>query len=406
MPDGNPNQTDLESRKLEFERYKAQLDYRKFIWGSVFVAIAIAAIPPSFQLATAVLEYVKTQAKLQIDKQSSDADRLTKQEEFHQSYIKDFLANALNQDIELRIRFAEYFAYVSAGKFQDGWVKYHGGLVGHRGDIRNKIDQMEGDWQTKAQAQARTPEIDRIERNLAWLYKEVGYVEKNRSVAANPRAPDRRSPDVTSLRNPAACDLLLNVNFKGAGKRASEEDYRQVAATLEIETALLLAFSDVISGARAFLPDGRPTAYFVPTSFARYSSTGLPQTGSGGLPPNSPGSLNQSPVGDAAEYDRMKPAIEIDCPAALKATRWGVMGILGYSHNSAGFPYLDDFVRAAMDSERAQLDQFASYLQANSNVMLNLKNKDWLNLEIFFCTTPDFGTKLAAAYDARTKAKP
>ena len=43
----------LEAQKLELERYKAKLDYRKFVLGSVFVAIAIAAIPPLFQLATA-----------------------------------------------------------------------------------------------------------------------------------------------------------------------------------------------------------------------------------------------------------------------------------------------------------------------------------------------------------------
>jgi hypothetical protein len=44
----SPTQRDLELRKLELEQFKARLDYRKFVLGSVFVALAIAAIPPCF----------------------------------------------------------------------------------------------------------------------------------------------------------------------------------------------------------------------------------------------------------------------------------------------------------------------------------------------------------------------
>lgn len=84
---------EIEREKLNLERYKAQLDYKKFVLGSVFVALAIAAIPPLFQLATAVLEYTK-----------SNADRQAKQQAFRDDYIKEFVSNALNQDIELRIR--------------------------------------------------------------------------------------------------------------------------------------------------------------------------------------------------------------------------------------------------------------------------------------------------------------
>ena len=67
---------ELEIRKLELERYKARLDYRKFVLASVFAAITIAAIPPLFQLATALLEYTKSQAQLRIDQQNREAERL------------------------------------------------------------------------------------------------------------------------------------------------------------------------------------------------------------------------------------------------------------------------------------------------------------------------------------------
>ena len=87
MADGNESGSGiptLELQRLELERFKARLDYRKFIFSSVIAAIAIAAIPPLFQLATAVLEYVKTQAQLKTDQQNKEADRLAKQEQFHQ----------------------------------------------------------------------------------------------------------------------------------------------------------------------------------------------------------------------------------------------------------------------------------------------------------------------------------
>jgi hypothetical protein len=101
----------LELKRLELERYKAQLGYRKFIWASVVAAITIAAIPPLFQLATAGLEYVK-----------SEAARKMKAQQFRDGYVKDFLNTALHQDIELRIRFAKYFSFVSSEK--DDWKNY------------------------------------------------------------------------------------------------------------------------------------------------------------------------------------------------------------------------------------------------------------------------------------------
>jgi len=72
---GNP---DLEIAKLELERYKATLDYRKFIYASVFAAIAIAAIPPLFQLATAVLEYVKSEQKMKLDQKNIETAQAAK----------------------------------------------------------------------------------------------------------------------------------------------------------------------------------------------------------------------------------------------------------------------------------------------------------------------------------------
>lgn len=172
---------DLEQERLKLDRYKAKLDYRKFLLGSVFVAIAIAAIPPLFQLATAALEYVK-----------SNAERENKQQVFRDEYVKEFISNALNQDIELRIRFAQYFAHVATEPSRKEWGEFLNDLKQSRDEIRGKIDKLEADWQAKSREKnPDIAELDKIKRNLAWYYKEVGYLEPNRSAAVDPRLPEK-----------------------------------------------------------------------------------------------------------------------------------------------------------------------------------------------------------------------
>src|SRR5690242_1646219 len=94
----------------------------------------------------------------------------------------------IEQDIELRIRLAEYFGSVSAEPNRQGWIEYRERLETKRNAIRNDINEMERQWHSKAiNRTANEVEIAELERKLAWAYKEVGYVERNRSVSANPR---------------------------------------------------------------------------------------------------------------------------------------------------------------------------------------------------------------------------
>jgi hypothetical protein len=178
--------TFLETKRLDLERYKAQLDFRKFVWGSVVAAITIAAIPPLFQLATAYLEYVK-----------SEAARAMQAQQFRDGYVKDFLNTALNQDIEVRVRFAQYFSAVSSEK--GDWAKYLDSLAKLREAKKQEIDSLEQAWQKLAdQRGADANEVNKARRHLDWAYSEVGYAAPNRSAIANPRTPDEsRGPGLT-----------------------------------------------------------------------------------------------------------------------------------------------------------------------------------------------------------------
>lgn len=214
----NSADTSLEAQRIELERYKARLDFRKFIWGSVVAGVTIAAIPPLFQLATAYLEYIK-----------SEAARAMQAQQFRDGYVKDFLNTALNQDIEVRIRFAKYFSSVSSNKTD--WQSYLSDLTRLRDAKKLEIDSLEEAWEKLAnQPRANATEVNRAQRHLDWTYSEVGYVAPNRSTLSNPRAPDDSKGPGLSLasiapdRRPVAQKILDTFAAAGFGQ------FQQVAA--------------------------------------------------------------------------------------------------------------------------------------------------------------------------------
>jgi hypothetical protein len=209
----------LEMRRLDLEQYKAKLDFRKFVLGSVFAAITIAAIPPLFQLATAYLEYIK-----------SEAARATQAQQFRDGYVKDFLNTALNQDIEVRIRFARYFSSVSSDK--EGWAKYRDDLTTLRNEMKAEIDKLELAWQKLADQQGSDPyEVARLRRHLDWAYSEVGYAAPNRSAITNPRGPDEaRQPGVITLDSVRADRRDIAQKILDAFAAAGFGQVQQVAA--------------------------------------------------------------------------------------------------------------------------------------------------------------------------------
>ena len=186
QPTTGAGSVDLEMRRLDLERYKAKLQFRRFVLGSVFTAITVAAIPPLFQFATAYLESVRAKAELE-----------AKTQQFRDQYVKDFLSTALRDDIEVRIRFAQYFSSVSSEPA--GWVKYLGDLKSLRDTKRVEIDKLEGEWDKAIDL----PTLNTLKRHLEWAYNEVGYVAPNRSVTTNPRAPEQSSgPGISLLSIP------------------------------------------------------------------------------------------------------------------------------------------------------------------------------------------------------------
>jgi hypothetical protein len=102
----------------------------------------------------------------------------------HQQYIKDFFQTAINQDIELRIRFADYFANLSGPQQEKMWQNYLTSLIALRDANRKKINDLEGQlvaFKQLSPEKINIAEYDRINRELAWANAEVGYIPTERS---------------------------------------------------------------------------------------------------------------------------------------------------------------------------------------------------------------------------------
>jgi hypothetical protein len=107
--------------------------------------------------------------------------------------VSGFLEKALNQDIELRLRLAEYFKHLAQGDddFKHGWEQYNNALEMKRTRIQKEIDDKE---QELAELQKRPPQQrdiikeDRLREQLNWRRNEVGYVALGRTVAQETRS--------------------------------------------------------------------------------------------------------------------------------------------------------------------------------------------------------------------------
>jgi hypothetical protein len=173
------------------------------------------------------------------------------------------------------------------------------------------------------------------------------------------------------LRSQSSCDDFAKEGFRVQRTPAAAADYAAAAGELGVEPEALEAFMETETTA-SILPDGRPTILYERHIFSRLTDhkfdTSHPEISdptAGGY--GSPG---------AAQYDRLAKAAALSCPAALAATSWGAFTILGTNYKSAGYAYVDDFVKDIMSSGPKELKAAMTVLRS-LGVVEPLKAKDW-----------------------------
>ena len=163
------------SSDADIERYRIRYGFYKIVAGTMIVGLAGVLVPGAVQYWQASFEDRRKTLELRLVQSNQQ-----------QEYVKDFLQTALDQDIELRIRFADYFANVAASQFKDDWKIFRDSLRETRDNTRSEIHKKELDVRLalaeenpNVEKQAR---IAQLERELEWRYREIGYIAKDRSV--------------------------------------------------------------------------------------------------------------------------------------------------------------------------------------------------------------------------------
>jgi hypothetical protein len=192
-PDRSGPLSILGAAEIELRRYEARLGVWKVILGTLIVGLAGVLIPGAISSYNAYFENQRKEIELRQAQQAA-----------HQQYIKDFFATAINQDVELRIRFANYFANLSGNEQKGQWSTYHTSLVDQRKAIRDNINRLERRLislesapKSRRETELWNAEFFEVKRELQWAYAEIGYQPIGRSeitvrVDADPLAAKAR----------------------------------------------------------------------------------------------------------------------------------------------------------------------------------------------------------------------
>ena len=162
------------------------------------------------------------------------------------------------------------------------------------------------------------------------------------------------------------------MNFIGQTLALDSAALISVAKALHVQPPDIWAVLHVEASGCGFLPDRRPVIRFERHIFHRLTGGQYDRTHPHISSPT-PG--NAAPEG-AAQYALLEEAISLNTEAALKSASWGMVQVLGANYALAGFPDIQSMVGAMIDSEKAQLDAFLSFLQS-ANLVGHLRTQDW-----------------------------
>ena len=184
--------------------------------------------------------------------------------------------------------------------------------------------------------------------------------------------------------------------FEGSGKSLSKIGLQQSADPIGIALPALWAVTTVETKGCGFLPDRRPQILFERHKFHERTG-GKFDTKAPDLSNSVPGGYG---VGGAFQYDRLERAIKLDRTAALESTSWGMGQIMGFNATDIGFADVEAMVDAMCESEDAQLNAVASFINHNK-LSPYLQQNDWGNFARHYngpsYQTNHYDTKLASA---------
>lgn len=165
--------------EAEIRKYEARWGFYKVLVGTCIVGVVAAVLP------------------FWIQRVQEDSKRVND----YRQFVTQYVDNGISQDIELRIRFAEYFSYLADQESTSAWATYHGELTKRRDKIRNEINRLERESATliseggEELSEADQIKLAELDRQLRWAYGEVGYAKENTSIVQRDEALSTRDPN-------------------------------------------------------------------------------------------------------------------------------------------------------------------------------------------------------------------
>ncbi len=191
----------------------------------------------------------------------------------------------------------------------------------------------------------------------------------------------------------------------------TDEDYREVAEELGIETAVIKAVVDIEAGKKheGFWKPGKPLINFDLSMYRKYAPRhGVSLSKAKKRKPVIFSRPNVKRYGSyqGGQYARLEAACEIDSVSAMESVFWGMFQIGGFNWRKCGVDSVVDFVRMMSRSERDQLELFARFI-TNSGMLDDLKKKKWLSFALKYngpkAKSRGYHKRLAAAYKRYSK---
>lgn len=193
--------------------------------------------------------------------------------------------------------------------------------------------------------------------------------------------------------------------------RLTDDDYREVAEHLGVETAAIKAVVDIEAGRahQGFFAPGKPIINFDLTMFRRFARKhGINLSrynGSHAIVFSRPNARRHGST-QAAQHARLNAARSIDDVTAIEGTFWGMFQIGGFNWKLCGCDDIHDFVNKMSTSERAQLDLFAEFIR-RQGLDKYLRNKNWAAFASRYngpsYASRGYHTRMASAYARHKK---
>lgn len=159
-------------------------------------------------------------------------------------------------------------------------------------------------------------------------------------------------------------------------------DFKRLAQAIGAAPSILMAIREVEGRGEGFLNNGKALILFERhqfyKAFARRHGTAAAEKVRSQYPNIC------HPVWDRAaykgyerEYDRLAIAMQFDEEIALASTSWGLMQVMGFNYERAGYDDVFTMVHDMQESERLQMAAGVNFIRTDANLLLAVRQRNY-----------------------------